>query len=48
MPRTKAENQILELENGYWDALMRNNAGAATQLTGEQCIVVGGRRRSDD
>ena len=38
---TTTENEILALENRYWQALKNGDADTAIELTAEGCIVVG-------
>ena len=35
------EQELLEVERRFWDAMKEKDAAAATELTDERCIIVG-------
>jgi ketosteroid isomerase-like protein len=37
----KLEDELLDMENQYWRAIQEKDAGAATRLTDDECIVAG-------
>ena len=41
MPAVTVENEVLELENRYWDAMKRKDVEGAVRLTDFPCIVAG-------
>jgi uncharacterized protein (TIGR02246 family) len=41
MPTTSIENEIVDLEKQYWQALKDKNAEAALRLTDDGCILTG-------
>jgi hypothetical protein len=38
---TTVEQELVELEKRYWQAIRDNDAGAAMRLTDDQCILIG-------
>ena len=41
MPDTELKNELLDLENQYWQAVKERDVETAVRLTDEECIVTG-------